>query len=309
MTFKAIRTGRAVVNISSNSKILLNDGVGTETSLDLRRSEYTIIPKAPEGVKIFSETHPFQDRWYNNNSPIISWEQDPGVTGFSFILDNYPATVPSNEVNATGTTKSFENLSDGLWYLHIKARKGSVWGTTGHFLVQVDTTPPAEFQPVINFLVAAVSLSERALVSFFTTDNLSGIDHYEVGVINKSRETTESPVFVQSESPFQVPLAFGDKLQIIVRAIDKAGNIRDESLGAHIPFAITKFMQDYRVYILMAIILIGFIMLIMHYLFGHHILRYLRRAGKIMKAEEQAEGGTKVGEDILPTIKDINEYE
>ena len=35
ITFKAKATGRAVISFNSNSKILLNDGLGTETILDL----------------------------------------------------------------------------------------------------------------------------------------------------------------------------------------------------------------------------------------------------------------------------------
>ncbi|KKR29115.1 MAG: hypothetical protein UT61_C0036G0006 [Candidatus Woesebacteria bacterium GW2011_GWA1_39_8] len=275
MTFKALRTGRAVVSISANSKILLNDGLGTETILDLRRSEYTIVPKAPEGVNIFSETHPFQNSWYNNNSPVISWEKDSGVNGFSFVLDNKPSTIPDNEINITETTKYFEKLGDGLWYFHIKAIKGGVWGTTGHFLMQIDTAPPAEFKPEINYIVAA-TLVERGLVSFLTTDNLSGIDRYEVGAIDKSQPITESPVFMQSESPFQVPLSSGGNLVVIVRAIDKAGNVRDASADIKIPLFITKFIKGYPIYILIFIIsigLVGLIVIIARYLFRHHIVK------------------------------------
>lgn len=291
MTFKALRTGNANVSLRSGSSILLNDGSGSKASVTLSGARYSIIPKAPGGVNIFSETHQLQDNWYNNNSPVVSWDRDAGVVGFSYVLDNNPSTVPGNTVNITETTKSFENLADGLWYFHIKANKAGVWGTTGHFLMRVDTTPPAIFKPETNYLVAATVLVERTLVSFFTTDNLSGIDHYEVGVIDKSQPTTVSPVFVQAESPFQVPITKGSKLQVIVRAVDKAGNVRDASVDVTVPFVITKFIQDYLVYILISIILAGFIGLVLHYLVGHHIIRYLRRASKIMKREELADQG------------------
>lgn len=291
ITFKAETTGQAVVSVSSSSKILLNDGLGTAAIVDLSRALYTILTKAPEGVQIFSETHPVQSDWYNNNTPFLSWIKDPGVAGFSFILDNKPNTIPDNIIITEETTKTFEALSDGLWYFHIKANKSGVWGTTGHFLMRIDTAPPAEFKPEINFMVAAAILTERTLVSFFTTDNLSGIDHYEVGVIDKNQPPTESPVFVQAESPFQVPLIADGKLEVIVRAIDKAGNVRDESTDVRLPFAITKFVKDYLVYILIAIILLSFIMLILHYLVGHHIIRYIRHIKQILKKEkiEEAE--------------------
>lgn len=287
ITFRAKSTGKAVVSFSATSKVLLNDGQGTEALVDFGRGEYNIMLKAPEGVRIYSETHPFPSEWYNNKNPIISWEKDSGVSGFSFVLDNKPSTIPENTINTSDTSKSFENLNDGLWYFHIKANKNGVWGTAGHFLIRIDTAPPADFTPEINYLVAALIATERAFISFFTTDNLSGINHYEVGVIDKSQPVTISPVFVQTESPFQVPLT-GGKLEAVVRAIDKAGNIRDVSVAIDLPSPISKFIQDNLVYVLFFIILVGLIALILHYLVGHHILRYLRKARELVKKEEQA---------------------
>jgi len=272
ITFKAVRTGRAVVSISPSSKILLNDGLGTEASVDLRRAEYNIVPKAPEGVKIFSDTHPFQDEWYNNNSPVISWERDSGVKGFSYVFDNKPSTVPDNAINATGTLQSFQNLGDGLWYFHIKASKDGVWGTTGDFLVRIDTTPPADFKPEANYMLASTALIERALISFFTTDNLSGINHYEIGIINKKDPPTQSPIFVQSESPFQVPLDQAN-LRVIVRAVDNAGNVRDASIDIKAPLLITKLVKDYLVYILIFIAFAGLAIV-------YRVIRNLKRTRK-----------------------------
>jgi hypothetical protein len=289
ITFKAKATGRAVVTVRSNSSILLNDGVGTEAQVDLGRAEYSIIPKPPEGVVVYSETHPFSGDWYNNNSPVFSWDRDLGVSGFSYIIDTKPNTIPENTVLTSDTIKSYEKLSDGLWYFHIKAIKNGVWGTTGHFLVRIDTAPPAEFKPEANYLLAAPILAERALVSFFTTDNLSGIDHYEVGTIDKSQPLTESPVFIQSESPFQVPITVGGKLQVIVRAVDKAGNVRDESIDVRSQNAFSNFIKNYLVYILAGIILLGFVILVIHYTVGHHIIRHLKRMFQIIKKEEVEE--------------------
>ncbi len=287
ITFRAKKIGKAVVSINANSKVLLNDGQGTEALVDLGRSEYTILPKAPEGVKIFSETHPFQSEWYNNDSPTVFWDKDPGVGGFGYVLDDKPLTIPKNTLILNEVTKSFQNLDDGLWYFHIKANKNGAWGTTGHFLMRIDTAPPADFKPEVNYLLAAIGFSERVLVSFFTTDNLSGVDHYEVGVIDKDQPATASPVFVQADSPFQVSLT-SNNLNVIVRAVDKAGNIRDVSTDVGAPPSPGKFIEENLVYILFAIILAGLVGLAFHYLVGHHIIRYFRKAVELVETEEQA---------------------
>lgn len=288
VTFKALATGPAVVSIRPESNILLHDGLGTKAIIDRGRAEYTILPKAPEGVNVFSETHPSEGSWYNNNNPVVSWEKDTGVTGFSFEIDNKPFTVPDNIVDTSDTTQAFENLKDGLWYFHIKANKKSAWGTTGHFLMRVDTTPPADFTPETDYLISAAVFIERTLVSFFTTDNLSGIDHYEVGVIDKSQPVTASPVFVETESPYQVPMSkMGSLSTVIVRAVDKAGNVRDASIDIKPPFLIEKYVREYIVYILGGIILIGLFALIIHYLVGHHIIRHLRRVFTLANKEDE----------------------
>ncbi|MDP1722895.1 MAG: cohesin domain-containing protein [Candidatus Gottesmanbacteria bacterium] len=289
ITFIAKGIGEAVVSFKSNSSILVNDGLGSVATTNFRRAGYNIIPKPPEGVIIYSETHPSQSTWYNNKNPFFTWDKEKGVTGFSYVLDNMPSTIPDNNVLTTDTIKAYQNLNDGIYYFHIKAIKNGVWGTTGTFLVKIDTTPPADFKPRAEYVVAAVVMVERVLVSFLTTDNLSGIDYYEVGVIDKSQPATESPVFTVAESPFQVPFTGRDALRVIVRAVDKAGNIKDESINVQAPLVIGQFIKDYSTYILLGILLLAVFMLLIHYLFGHKLLAHLRRAFAIVKEEEASE--------------------
>jgi hypothetical protein len=298
ITFKAKGTGLATVSISSNSKVLLNDGLGTNVQINPTRAQYQIIAKAPEGVQIFSETHSSQSDWYNNNNPVLSWVRDPGVDGFSFVIDDKPNTIPDNTVDTVDTVKSFESLNDGLWYFHIKAHKDGIWGTTGNFILRIDTHPPAQFTPTENMLLASSMEVERSLISFSTTDNLSGVDHYEVGVIDKNQATTQSPVFLQTDSPFQLPLSQGSKFHVIVRAIDKAGNAIDASIDVQQSSLIKNLMKNYPVYVLLGLLIVAVCLLLLHILVGHHVLRHIKRVILLFKKEEQQE-------DVLLT-KDSN---
>jgi hypothetical protein len=168
----------------------------------------------------------------------------------------------------------------------VKGEKEGVWGNTGHFLVRIDTTPPALFKPEVEYVLAAAVLIERALVSFFTTDALSGIDHYEVGVIDKSQPVTESPSFVQSESPYQVPIGSDAGTKVIVRAVDKAGNVLDVSVDVLPPESFERFFRDNVVPILLILLTIALILMILHFFWGHHVVRRLRKAFRIMHDEE-----------------------
>lgn len=301
ITFKSKTTGKASVTFNTNSKILLNDGLGTEAKIDAGRAEYNIIPKAPEGVNLFSETHPFQSNWYSNNSPVISWEKDPGVIGFSYIFDNKPKTIPDNTMDIEETLISFEDLQDGLWYFHIKAYKNNVWGQTGHFVIKIDTTPPAEFKPEANYLLAGSIFIERTLISAITTDNLSGVSHYEMGIIDKNQPTTVSPVFVRAESPFQVPLEDNTHLHVIIRALDLAGNIRESEIDIETPTMVSNFFKKYLVQILILVILIGIITLILEYIIHHHVLYHIKRAVAFFKKDQKEE----IGEESKTTEEEV----
>ncbi|MDO8265134.1 MAG: cohesin domain-containing protein, partial [Candidatus Parcubacteria bacterium] len=222
ITFKAKATGQAIVEVLPSSKVLANDGFGTNIIFGFGKGIYAIDPKMPEGVRVFSETHPFEDKWYNNNNPVLTWEKDTGITDYSFELDNKPLTVPDNTSDSSATIASYLDLPDGIFYFHIKAKKDGVWGSATHFLLHIDTTPPVSFKPIVEVLTAAIIT--RALISFSTTDLLSGIDHYEVGVIDKTSSPLESPVFTEAQSLYQLPNFINGDLRVIVRAMDRAGN-------------------------------------------------------------------------------------
>jgi hypothetical protein len=264
MTFKAKNTGPAVIKILPSSRILANDGMGTEMSVSFGNGNFTINPIPPDGPQVFSNTHPFQDKWYNNKNSTVNWgEGDDTLTQYSFILDDKPFTIPDDTFEGNERTKSFENLGDGLWYFHVKANKNKVWGATTHYLLRIDTTPPASFKPQLESLTAAII--GRNIVSFFTTDALSGIDHYEVGIIDKETPTTQSPVFVQTESPYQVPNIVSANLRIVVRAFDNAGNVRDEHVDTYNPLAFFKNNLTIIVILLTIIFLIFFVLFIKKY--------------------------------------------
>ncbi len=298
ITFEAKRVGTSELTLRSTSRVLVSDGVGSPAMYESNRVRYTVVATPPGGVTVTSETHPFHDHWYNNNSPSFIWNAEPGITGYSTAFDNKPNTIPDNTVKTAGTIQSYENVGDGTWYFHVKALKNNVWGATTHYEFKVDTEPPAQFTPEINYITAAVI--NRALVSFFTTDALSGVDHYEVGVIDKSKPATESPAFFRTESPYQIPFETVQHARLIVRAFDRAGNVQDASLDVSTPFVFTLFIKNHATSILLIIVLLLIAIGLIHYFYGHHIARHLRtiwgiitNAKKLERLENPPKRGKK----------------
>ena len=273
ITFKALASGDTRITISSQSQILANDGLGTPVVASFGDALYTVTLQPPEGPNVFSETHQFPDHWYNNNTPVMDWDKNPGVIDYSYVVDDQPFTIPGNIANTTDNRISLPNLSNGISYFHIKARKGSVWGGTTHFALHIDTLPPAAFTPTYEKLT-----SGGTLVSFFTTDSLSGIDHYEIGVIDMKESLNMTPLFEQVQSPFQLPAKTSSDMRVIVRAIDVAGNVRDGQV-AIAGFSFLGFMQDnIAIFISILLFIITVLVIVTHYLFVRRVSRALSMA-------------------------------
>jgi len=285
VTFQARAIGNTYVSIGDGSSVLLNDGIGSPTDLVTNHASFTILAKAPEGPRVTSDTHPISDRWYNNPNPILLWGGNTDASGFSYVFDTIRTTMPPNTVNATSTTASFQNVKDGVWYFHIKEKRGDVWDAPTHFAVRIDTVPPAEF--TLNVERAGAAVMSRSFLSFFTTDNLSGIDHYEVGSVPGTESLTTTPVYITTESPHHLPLASSETLSVFVRAYDKAGNVREEVATIRGQFFLSEYVADNIVMISLALIALATLPLLTNYFFGHHIIRRLKRARELLKKEEE----------------------
>ena len=91
----------------------------------------------PGTVTISSTTHPDPAVWYPSANPKFTWTaaQETGgsgtIAGYSYVLDQNPATVPPEQVTSTDDTKKYDTLAPGVWYFHIRARDGAGnWGPT-----------------------------------------------------------------------------------------------------------------------------------------------------------------------------------
>lgn len=304
VTFKAISTGEARVNLVDYSSANLNDGVGSNVKLSLNGSFFNINPRIPEGVFIYSETHPFENHWYNNNSPILRWDSPPGIKGYSVLLDLNPGMIPPTTINSTDSTTSYENLKDGIWFLHVRSNINGVWGNTSHFQIKIDTTPPAFFAPTVDILKDNYK-SKKYLLSFITTDSLSSINHYEIGLLDKEEKNISSPIFIESESPYLISDT-GKKLHVIIRAFDNAENIREVSLDLYPGVTIMMSLKKYALYLFIILTFLLFLELILHYLFGHHIIDQIKRMLFIFKRISSDDKKYKEIEDEIKKIDNSN---
>jgi len=63
--------------------------------------------------------------------PVLRWRATDatGIKGYSFVLDQNSATVPPETVTGTELAKSFDAMTGGIWYFHLRAEDGAGnWG-------------------------------------------------------------------------------------------------------------------------------------------------------------------------------------
>ena len=234
VTFRAVAPGKATISFADSSKILRNDPEGTNILTSTGRGVYNLLIPPPEGPNVFSPTHPDKSKWYKNNNPTFSWDKEEGTTGFSYSFDQDPTGVPDNKSEGSHTSVSYSGVKDGIWYFHIKAEKGNVWGGVSHYSVQIDATPPAVFTPKVRPF--ARTDERQPLVYFITTDALSGLDYYQIKYIDITSEERKETAgfFVEASSPYRLPSLAPGKYLVIVRAVDAAGNYREGTVKIHI---------------------------------------------------------------------------
>jgi len=300
VTFRAISPGSTTILFLDSSKVLRNDPKGTNILTSMGRGVYELLIPPPEGPEVFSPTHPDKNKWYKNNNPTFSWEKEEGVTDFSYSFDRDPTGVPDNVSEGNHTSVSYSDVGDGIWYFHVKAKKAEVWGGVSHYLVQIDTTPPAAFTPEVE--PSSKTTERQPLISFITTDALSGMDYYQIKYVDITPERKEETVgfFVEAASPYKLPSLEIGKYLVVVRAADIAGNYREGTVKIQIfpeGITISKRGIQYREYSLpwwiLAAVLIIILVLIGFYLWRKYRRQFLVKKDRITEMEKRIENERK----------------
>lgn len=299
VTFRAISPGETQITFLDSSKVLKNDPQGVNILTSMNRGVYTLLIPPPEGPKVFSPTHSDQNKWYKNNNPTFSWEKEEGVIEFSFSIDQDPMAVPDNTSEGNGTSVSYTEIGDGIWYFHVKAKKGDIWGGTSTYPVKIDASPPASFTPTVQ--PSEKTVEKQPLVSFFTTDSVSGMDYYQIKYINVTPEKVEEEAgfFTEASSPYKLPVLEAGKYLMIVRAYDIAGNWREGNVKIEVlpkELFFTKNGINFRGFLIPWWILILILIIIILVIIILLILRYR----KLRKKEENELGDIKSRLEIMP---------
>lgn len=240
ITFTALAEGTATVEIVDSSRLIANGeekgtGAYADATVTVRGAEEP--PPASPVITVTSITHPDLNLWYKENIFTADWSVSEGasVTQWRTAFDQEPEGDPDEPYASRNVTKTISDIADGTWYFHIKgAMAGGGYTQTAHRQVRVDRTLPNPIAPTtlrIRYLEG-----EDALIEFATTDEMSGIDHYELSVNEAEYFTATSPYILRD-------LEVGDYF-IEVKAVDRAGNARYGKTGIRAYSADTELKEE-----------------------------------------------------------------
>lgn len=307
VTFRVRSPGKAVLKFADTSKVLLNDGKGTNVLSQSSGGVYNLVLPPPAGPIVIAENHPDQSRWYPRSSVIFNWSEEAGVDGYSYVLDRLPLTLPDNISEGLSESVEYADVPDGTHYFHIKALAGNVWGGITHYAVNIDKTPPAAFEIVVE--LAAYTVNARPIIYFDTTDVHSGLDHYEIKIVSllgggpqkASAEGEDQNFFIEAQSPYAPELELG-KYELIIRAYDRAGNFQEVSkrlaIGGLFANLVGRLGENW-----LWVILTLFLLLLVSIMYYHHF-RKLH-----LKVHDLKVSGPLSQEEISAKIRELQELQ
>lgn len=241
--FRTKKPGLANISLK-NSAIRANDGLGTNvfkggynSSINILSgakstpAENEVVPsvKIPSKPVVNSPTHPDQNSWYQNKEVTFNWKTPSNVDYVKTLFNNKASSEPTVSYDNSVTERTINNVSDGIYYFHIKYVNDFGSSPTQHYKVQIDSIAPEKF----NLSVIQVDGNNQVILD--AKDNGSGIDHYQL-TIDEQNSFRVNKTDLDLQNNYILPLQSKGKHTLKVVAYDFAQN--------HTESATTFFSSD-----------------------------------------------------------------
>ncbi|NTW22425.1 hypothetical protein HGA34_02645 [Candidatus Falkowbacteria bacterium] len=238
--------GSATFNISAKDGVVpdsaTKETAGTGKPLVVQDQKTAVITDEYNKPNITSATHPDQNTWYAKNNVEFAWEMPAGVTGVSYDFNKELNFDPKSESSGLVSSKAYDNVENGIWYLHLKLYDGKKWGTVDHYRVMLDNVRPKPF----TIRVEQTDAGNWPKLYFKTKDDISGVQSYEI-YVNSLEENKYSLTEDESQENLNIELSqlgYGDHTALI-KVIDKAGNETVETVEFTIQPIETPVIKNY----------------------------------------------------------------
>lgn len=221
---KPIAQGASEIYFSDDTKVYLNDGLGTEIKANGGRLKIKAVQAAPKSkIIISSTTHSDQSRWYNSKNAAVFWQTNAGAD-YSYEVNSDYFFEPDNKPDLPTGLITLKNLPEGISYFHLKecSPEGNC-GEKSTFRLQIDTVAP-------QYETAFFELEGQEFLSIIAQDENSGVDKIERLTFKEVSRDERVLSGVIGQGKWQKALmpyllAKSDKdSALIFKITDKAGN-------------------------------------------------------------------------------------
>ena len=198
----------------------------------------------PSAPSISSSTHS-NGTWDKDNDVNLAWNSVSGTTGYSYTFSQNSGSTPDTTTDTTGTSKDYNDQSDGNYVFSLRACNGTDCSGTSTFTVLIDTLNPG----APSSLSTSV-LSDGGIELSWTggSDSTSGINEYEIFRETSSGVGTSSVYATTSDTEYtDSSTSNGITYYYVVRAKDKAGNVSSVSNEASAKSASGGFALSFDV--------------------------------------------------------------
>ncbi len=135
----------------------------------------TPATKLPATPAVRVPLYPDVSQWYNYiGETIVLWDVPNDITQVATKLDQNPNTIPVIPEKELSTGKNLGTIKEGIWYIHVRFSNNVGWGSTAHYKLSLDATPPPPFEVKID---NAASDNPSPQITFDAHDALSGISN------------------------------------------------------------------------------------------------------------------------------------
>jgi hypothetical protein len=229
LVIQPLKIGQLSLRFGDETKILANDGLGTNVLRLAIDGNYNIVSyddqqNIGEPPTVFSYTHPNSERWYKKKNVYFSWFGTKGAT-YRYALNNIPDSIPGEENTTSENSLSFDVDKDGVYYFHLLPEINGSVGIIAHFKIMIDSTPP--LPPIVKTSQTNINVGEIVRFAFVGQDELSGI---QTGYYVKIDEGILLPVI----PPLYMPFLSSGKHLATIRVFDKAGNFNDTEVEINV---------------------------------------------------------------------------
>jgi hypothetical protein len=228
ITFKPLAGGNPKIQFKSGS-ILSADGMGTNilthmasgaytisTPIETPEPEYIAPPHTPREPVITSTTH-LPDTWSREKTANLSWTLSSDIVSVRMLLDDAPHTIPTNVYDERITSKTLDDLDEGISYFHLQFKNNDGWGKVAHYTLLVDTHIPENF----TVTQATSSNDSVGIPLVFSYNDISPVGTYKIILDGNNPISFTDEKNVKA---YTLQLPEPGEHTVIVEAYDSAGN-------------------------------------------------------------------------------------